>query len=52
MPTVKDEIRDILNELPDDISFEDAVYQMYIPTKFDRTAGSAAVSRLVRPLPR
>lgn len=47
MSSVKEKIRDILDELPDDVSFEDAVYQMYIHAKIQRGLADAEAGRTV-----
>jgi hypothetical protein len=36
MSTVKERLQHILDELPDDVSFEDAVYEMYLQAKISR----------------
>lgn len=47
MATVKDQLRTILEELPDDVSFEDAVYQMYIHAKIERGLADVEAGRTV-----
>ncbi len=36
MSTVKERLQHIPDELPDDVSFEDAVYEMYLQAKISR----------------
>jgi hypothetical protein len=36
MSTVKDEVRRILDQLPDDVSFEDIQYHIYVRQKLER----------------
>jgi predicted transcriptional regulator len=36
MSTVKEEVRKILEQLPDDVSFEDVQYHIYVRQKLER----------------
>ena len=36
MKTAKDEVREILEKMPDEASFEDIQYQIYVRRKIDR----------------
>ncbi|MBI3697036.1 MAG: hypothetical protein HY238_19655 [Acidobacteria bacterium] len=36
MPTAKDEVRKLLDNLPDDASFEDIQYHIYVCEKIER----------------
>lgn len=37
MPTVKDEIRRMLDELPDDVTYEDMQYHLCVRQKIERS---------------
>ncbi|MEX0783196.1 MAG: hypothetical protein WD557_11140 [Dehalococcoidia bacterium] len=47
MSTVKERLQNILDELPDDVSFEDAVYQMYLQAKIGRGLADVEAGRTV-----
>jgi predicted transcriptional regulator len=47
MSTVKERLQHILDELPDDVSFEDAVYEMYLQAKISRGLADVAAGRTV-----
>jgi hypothetical protein len=36
MPTVKDEIRKLLDELPDEVSYEEVQYHLYVRQKVQK----------------
>jgi hypothetical protein len=36
MSTVKDEVRKLLDQLPDDVSFEDVQYHIYVRQKLEQ----------------
>lgn len=36
MPTAKEEVRDLLDKIPDDSTFEDIQYHIYVRSKIDR----------------
>lgn len=42
MRTAKDEVRDLLNELPDEASFEDIQYHIYVRQKIQQGLDAAA----------
>jgi predicted transcriptional regulator len=47
MQHAKDEIRHILDQLPDDASFDDIQYHIYVRQKIDRGLNDAAQGRLL-----
>jgi hypothetical protein len=47
MPSAKDEIRRMLDELPDDASWEDLQYSIYVRERIERGRREAQEGRLV-----
>ena len=47
MSTVKERLQTILDELPDDVSFEEAVYAMYLQAKISRALADVEAGRTV-----
>lgn len=47
MNTAKEEVRKILDQLPDDASFEDIQYRIYVRQKIERGLRDAEEGRLV-----
>jgi predicted transcriptional regulator len=47
MSTVKDEIRKLLDELPDNVSYEDVQYHLYVRQKIERGLQEEAEGRLI-----
>ena len=47
MSTVKEEIRKMLDQLPDDVSFEDVRYHIYVRQKIERGLRDAAEGRVI-----
>lgn len=47
MSTAKDEIRRLLDELPDDASFEDIQYHIYVREKIDAARRAVREERVV-----
>ena len=47
MSTVKEEIRKMLDQLPDDVSFEDIQYHIYVRQKIERGLGDIAKGRVI-----
>lgn len=47
MSTVKDKIRKLLDELPDNVSYEDVQYHIYARQKIERGLQDEAEGRLV-----
>ena len=43
MATAKDDVRRMLDELPDDVTYEDIQYQLYVRQKIDQ--GTAEIER-------
>jgi len=47
MSTVKEEIRKMLDQLPDDVSFEDIQYHIYVRQKIERGLADVAEGRVM-----
>lgn len=47
MRTAKDEVRSLLDQLPDDSSLEDIQYHIYVSEKIERGLRDAEAGRLV-----
>ncbi len=45
--TVKDEVRELLNGLPDDITFEDVQYHLYVRQKIKQGLEDVAAGRVL-----
>ena len=41
MPTAKDEVRDLLDKIPDDSTYEDIQYHIYVRGKIERAIREA-----------
>ncbi|MBI1811766.1 MAG: hypothetical protein HY035_11400 [Nitrospirae bacterium] len=46
MPSVKQEVNSLLNRLPDDCSFEDIQYHLYVLQKIERGLKDSAEGRV------
>jgi len=46
MKTAKDEVRDLLDELPDDASLEDIQYHIYVRQKIEKSLSTASEGRV------
>lgn len=47
MATAKDEVRQLLDHLPDDVSFEQIQYHIYVRQKVERALAAASEDRLL-----
>jgi hypothetical protein len=47
MGSAKDEVRRILEQIPDNASFEDIQYHIYVREKIDRGLEDVALSRVI-----
>ena len=47
MSTAKDQVRKMLDQLPDDVSFEDVRYHIYVRQKIERGLRDAAEGRVI-----
>jgi predicted transcriptional regulator len=47
MPTAKQEVRKILNEIPEDATFEDIQYHIYVRQKIERALQDVKKGRLI-----
>ncbi len=47
MKTAKDEVRELLNNLPDDASLEDIQYHLYVRQKIQRGLAAAEQGRTI-----
>ena len=47
MTTAKDEIRRMLDELPDDVSYEDIQYELYVRQKIEQGLAAVDEGRVV-----
>jgi len=47
MPTAKEEVRSLLDKLPDDVSFEDIQYHIFVREKIERGLRDAEQGRWV-----
>lgn len=47
MATAKDEVRQLLDHLPDDVSFEQIQYHIYVRQKVERALAAANEDRLL-----
>ena len=47
MPTAKDEVRRLLESLPDDASLEDVQYSIYVRERIERARKEAKDGRLI-----
>ncbi len=47
MKTVKDEVREMLDNLPDDISFEDIQYHIYVREKIEKGLKDVEEGRVI-----
>ena len=47
MKTAKDEVRDLLDELPDDASLEDIQYHIYVRQKIEKSLATASEGRVL-----
>ncbi len=47
MPTAKEEVRKILEQLPDDVTFEDIQYHIYVCEKIERGLKDIEEGRIV-----
>ena len=47
MSTVKEEVRKILEQIPDDVSFEDVQYHIYVRQKIERARKDVEQDRVI-----
>jgi predicted transcriptional regulator len=47
MPTAKEEVRRLLDSIPDDVSYEDIQYHIYVREKVERGLEDVAEGRVV-----
>jgi len=47
MSTVKDEVRKMLDQLPDDVSFEDIQYHIYVRQKLEQGLTEVQEGRII-----
>ncbi len=47
MSTAKDQVRKMLDQLPDDVSFEDVRYHIFVRQKIERGLRDAAEGRVI-----
>jgi len=47
MSTIKDEVRKLLDQLPDDVSFEDIQYHIYVRQKIEQGLTEVQEGRII-----